>query len=254
MQKIFPIMMDRPEKGSSFAAFFYGVVCFFSFPFLILLFMHELIGDPMVMSWFEIGYHLFNLFVMVSLYRSYLSDSVFDLQVNWKKIAETVGICAVIIFGLYFAILQLLPLFSSVEMTLLLEGMLPMSEMELFWLNSAVVYFYPLFGTLCMVLVTPVVMSCIYYASAFAPICCEHPWLAYPATALVLALPRIANAVTFWNPGDQVILYFAQLPIHMIACWAYQRTDNIWTPVVLHMVVNLASCLLFLYLTHFVWI
>ena len=73
-------------------------------------------------------------------------------------------------------------------------------------------------------------------------------------TALVLALPRLANALTFWVPEEEMILYFAQLPIHMLACWAYQKTDNIWTPIVLHAVVNLFGCLFFLYHSYFVWI
>ena len=246
-------MTNRPEKGISFAAIIFGVLCFFSMPFILLLFAYELSDDGVVLSWFEIAYHIFNFVVIGSLYRSYLADSLFDAQLDWQEILKIVAICASVIVGGYFVLLQLLPLVPSDALGLVLEGILPMSEMELFLLNSSVVFFNPLFGTLCMVLVVPIVTSCIYYASTFAPICCNRPWLAYLLTALVLALPRIANASTFWAPDTQALLYFAQLPVHMVACWAYQKTDNIWTPVALHAVVNLIGSLLFLYFGYFVW-
>ena len=253
MQKLFPVMMDRPEKGSSFAALVYGIICFASFPFLILFFMQGLWDDPVIGSWCEIVYHGFNLFVIGSLYRNYLSDTLFDAQINWKKIAKTVAICAAIILGLH-ASLWRLSMVGGDRLIYAVDGMLPTSEMDILWLSSAMVINNPLFGTLCMVFVTPFVISLIYYASAFAPICCERPWLAYPVTALVLALPRVANAMTFFDPGPQIDLYLIQLPVHMIACWAYQKTDNIWTPIVLHAVVNLFGCLFFLYHSFFVWV
>ena len=254
MQKLFPVMMDRPEKGSSFAALVYGIICFASFPFLILFFMQGLIDDPVISSWCEIAYHVFNLYVIGSLYRTYLSDAAFDAKINWKQIAKVAAICVAIIFGLYFSLERIAATFGIEPLNFAFYGMLPMSEMDLFTLGSTVVYYNPLFGTLCMVLVAPFVISLIYYASSFAPICCERPWLAYPVTTLVLALPRLANALTFWVPEEEMILYFAQLPIHMLACWAYQKTDNIWTPIVLHAVVNLFGCLFFLYHSFFVWV
>lgn len=254
MQKLFPMMMDRPEKGYSFAALIYGIICFFSFPFLILFFMQGLWDDPVVGSWCEIVYHGFNLFVVGSLYRTYLSDALFDAQINWRKIAKTVAICAAIILGLYSSLWRLAAVDWDDTLVYAVEGMLPMTEMDLLWLGSAAVCNNPLFGTLCMVLVTPFVISLIYYASTFAPICCERPWLAYPVTALVLALPRIANSMTFFDPVPQLHLYLVQLPGHMLACWAYQKTDNIWTPIVLHAVVNLISSLMFLYFAYFVWV
>ena len=41
-----------------------------------------------------------------------------------------------------------------------------------------------------------------------------------------------------------MLLYFCQLPIHMLSCWAYQKTDTVWAPIVTHMMVNLAASVL----------
>lgn len=237
-------MMNSPEKGTGFAAFVYGVACFFSVPYLLLLFMHQMLFDARVMSWVEIGYHLLNFLVVISLYRQYLADSVFEARLDWKRIAEFVAICAILIVGFYVALVQVYPLFAGRELDLVLWSMLPVTEMDLFWTSGSVVATYPLWGTLCMVLVVPFVTVLIYYASFFASICCDRPWLAYVVVALVTALPRIANAVTFWPPSEEMILYFTHLPIHLLSCWAFQKTDNVWTPIALHMTINLVSSLL----------
>ena len=244
MKKLFPPMMNSPEKGAGFAVFAYGVVCFFLAPYLILLFMHEMIHKVDVMTWWEIGYHLMSFFVVISLYRQYLADSVFEARLDWKRIAEIVAICAIVIVGFYVALVQVYPLLAGRELTLALNNMLPMTEMDLFWTSGSVVASNPLWGTLCMVLVVPFVTVLIYYASGFATFCCDRPWLGYVMVAVVTALPRIANAVTLWSPADQMVLYFTRLPIHLLSCWIFQKTDNVWTPIALHMVVNLAACVM----------
>jgi hypothetical protein len=122
-----------------------------------------------------------------------------------------------------------------------LSGMLPISTADTYCLASNVVYYNPVFGTLCMVLVAPFITCGFFYASVFSTVGYWHPLLAYPATALALALPRIASACLYWDPRGEMILYFAQLPIHMLACWAYQKTDNVWSPIILHILINLIS-------------
>jgi hypothetical protein len=168
MEKHFPRMMNSPEKGTGFAAFVYGMACFFSVPYLLLLFMHQMMYDAQVMCWVEIGYHVLNFIVVISLYRQYLADSVFEAKLDWKRNAEIVAICAIVIVGFYIALMQIFPLISGREMALVLESMLPMTEMDLFWSGTSVVVTNPLWGTLCMVLITPFVTVLIYYASGFA--------------------------------------------------------------------------------------
>ena len=180
------------------------------------------------------------------MYRQYLSDSLFEARIDWKRIAEIVAICAIVIVGLFVGLVQLLPLVASEELLLVLNNMVPVTEMDLFWTSGSVVATVPLWGTLCMVLIVPFVTVLIYYASFFASICCDRPWVAYLVVIVVTALPRIANATTFWAPEPQMILYFTRLPIHLLSCWTFQKTDNVWTPIALHMVVNLVSSLLFL--------
>lgn len=246
MKNLFPVMMDRPEKGASFAVYIWIFFCFVCTPTWIFTFMTGFLDDPWAMSWCEIIFNVINVFVIGFLYKNYFRESVFDAQINWRENARIVAICAVIILGLYFAVHQILSYFAPEELIWAMEGMLPVASSDTYVLASSVVYCNPLFGTLCMVLVAPFITCGFYYASTFAPVCCNYPWLAYPVTAVVLAIPRIAHANLYWNAADEAILYFAQLPIHMLACWSYQKTDNVWTPIALHMVINLAGSLLIL--------
>lgn len=64
--------------------------------------------------------------------------------------------------------------------------------------------------------------------------------------AIILAVPRAMNALTFWPLDQEVLLYLAQLPLHMIACYAYQKADTVWAPIAVHTAANLAYGLLFL--------
>jgi hypothetical protein len=136
----------------------------------------------------------------------------------------------------------------------MLQGMVPVVESELIMSGSSMVFHNPVVGTLVVTLVAPFAVACFYYISCFSFLCGERWWIAYLVTALVQILPRIANVNTFWPADYQTAIYIGQLPVHMLSCWAYQKTDNVWTPIILHAVMNLIGSLVFLYIYYFVWI
>jgi hypothetical protein len=108
-------------------------------------------------------------------------------------------------------------------------------------LSGDIVYAQPLIGTFCMALLTPFAISGMYYATAFAPICVNRPWLAYIMVAVYLLVPRLLYALNWWLLSEEIMLYLVQLPIHLIACWSYQKTDTIWAPICSLAIVNLVT-------------
>ena len=122
-------------------------------------------------------------------------------------------------------------------------SVLPLPEMELQMLAGEQIFYSPILGTVCMVLLVPVSVSCLYYAVGFAPLAEKRPWMGYAFLMLVAAIPRIVNMLTFWAAGDELVLYLFQLPVHLIACWTYQKTDTVWTPMLTLAGANLAACL-----------
>ena len=246
MFKHFPTLMDRPDTGNVIAALIYEVIAFFSLPFLLLLILQGSTDNAKVVAAIEIFYHVINFAVALTIFREYLSEAAIGLWQSLKAMAATIWTSVGLIF---IVALVLYNLFSSSYSILHLSavGALPLTEVELFMLSQGVVLTYPSLGTLCMVVLAPIAVGCLYYGAVFAPVCYTKPILAYVAMAAFLVFPRYCNAATYWHPTEQMILLATQLPLHLIACRAYQKTDSILAPIAIHAIVNLISCLMLLF-------
>ena len=247
MDDFFPVMLDRPSNGQIACSTSYGIFAFSVFPFMLVLLTADPNGIRSLAIWYDFGYHIANFLVMLLVFCTYLKEAFWNLKLYFKNVALTVAICVVLILGYTFVMQKLSYYFRSNELLFATYGILPLSEMELVNLSSNLVYVKPLWGSLCLVLLAPLTVSCIYYASIFAPICCEKPVLAYIVTAFIIALPRVVAAFTLFDPAEELFLYLAQLPVHLLCCWSYQKTDTVWTPMAILFLTNLISCVLYLF-------
>lgn len=241
MNHHFPTLMERPDNGNIFASLIYEVVAYFSVPFLLLLLLQGAQNDGKIVSVIEVAYHALNFFVALFIYREYLTDTFADIRYNFKRLLHTSSVNMALIL-LYVLVLHALFGMDRGITNLLAYGGLPLTEVELFILPSSLVLTRPVLGTLCLVFLAPLAISCLYYATVFAPICYTRPVLAYVAVAAFLAFPRFCNASTYWDPVTEWTLYFTQLPIHLLACRSYQMSDSIWAPILTHTVVNAIAC------------
>ena len=236
-----PVFLDCPDKQIYISALIYSVVSFFTFPFLLLLFSVHL-KDASVLVWYDLVYHAINFGVVLKLFREYLA-SAFDLFGARKKeifaVVKPAVIAMLAVIGLWYLLARLtgLELFATA-----LFGSLPLSEMDIFLLSADIPYLNPIPGTIAMVLLSPLICSCLYYSVAFVPAYNVRPWLGYLLVALLLAFPRFCNASTHWDPATEMTLYFAQLPIHLIACWSYKKADSVFAPILVLTIVNLLAC------------
>lgn len=246
MNHHFPTLMERPENGNIFASLIYEVVAFFSVPFLLLLLLQGFNSDSSAVSYIEIAYHVLNFFVALFIYREYLSDTFSDIRYNFQRLLHSSSMNMALIL-LYVLVLHALFGMNRGITNLLAYGGLPLTEVELFILPSSLVLTRPLLGTVCMVFLVPLSISCLFYATVFAPICYTRPVLAYFAMAAFLAFPRYCNAATYWDPVTEWTLYFTQLPIHLLACRSYQMSDSVWAPILTHTVVNAIACALLIF-------
>jgi hypothetical protein len=244
VSKNFTTLMERPEINNSIAALVYQVVAYFSIPFLLLLLLQGgQSGIREVASGIELAYHVFNFFVALFIYREYLTDTFSDIRFHYKKLLkasmESIELILLIALALYFTFG-----IAGGGASLLGFGALPLVEVDLFILPCDILPVYPLIGSLCLVFLAPVAISCLFYGSVFAPICYTRPVLAYIAMAAFLAFPRFCNASTYWDPATEWTLYFLQLPIHLLACRSYQKADSIWAPILTLSLVNGIACIL----------
>lgn len=235
------IELEAPPVSHVIVSVIYSLICFFSLPFIFLLISNGYYNNLFALSWFEIAFHLLNFAVIFFLFREYLTDSLLNMQLHRESFISVTAIAVGLMIG--FGIVgHFLFLFTGNQVLYLAAfGTLPLSEMDILTLSGHVVISNPIFGMLCMVLVVPVITSCLYYAVGFVPFYNIRPWLGYLVLCAVVAFPRICNAATYWDPVEEIALYVAQLPVHLTCCWAYQKTDTVWAPIVAQMITNLIA-------------
>ena len=242
-------MYDRPETSNVFAAAMYIYLCYVSLPFIMLLGAING-GDRLdLLSWIELAVHIISFIAAISIFSSYLKDSFWNVQTQVKNIALTAAL-AVVLIGVVVYVMAFLEYFTELELIWAgLYGSLPLVDNEVFVSAAYLVELQPLWGTLVTVFLVPFATCCMFYGVGFAPAASNKPWLGYVVVCIVLLIPRLCNGLTHWVLSEQLAFYFARLPMHLICCWSYQKTDTIWTPIFVHMAVNLISCGLCLYLT-----
>lgn len=239
------LMTECPERQQVYGGISYAFFGLVLFPLILAFcnFGYALTSEQSL--WVDIVFHGVNFVAALVTYFGYLRESFWNMRFHFKRFAKITGI------GVGAILLVTLILFDNTRRfgsVLFLAGILPLSELELIHLSSSIVISHPVLGMVFMVLLAPFTISCLFYATAFATLGTERPWLAYVMTAVMLAVPRIVNGLTFWVWQDEMVLYLIQLPIHMIACRLYQKTDTVWAPIIALMAVNLLGCGLMLLL------
>lgn len=240
-------MTSKPEKIQIFALIPCWIFVFVLLPMYMPFLGFGLWEQWELSVWLEIGYHVANGVIMLLLMFSYLKEEWFmvttDVSHYLKHVMLTVGL----IVGAELIWLSLLPLFGF-NIDNMLEC-LPVVEMSVSHTPLFVIDLEPIFGTVALSIFSPISICALFYCFAFAPICYHKPWLAYLCVAVITLIPPIIDIL--WRGEAAFVLcgYLVGLPIHLIACWSYQKTDNVWTPILSLVITNLfASIALSLFL------
>ncbi len=242
MKKLFPCMMDRPGNGNVFGIFIYWFFGFVIFPFVLPILAVGSWDNLVLISWIEIVYYLINFGVVITMLKSYLSDSFFTVRIKPAKFIKTVLLTFAMMITAVLMCVSFDRLISGYTLNLL--SIFPVTEFSVLISPDYLVTVNPVFGTLCMTVIAPVSISGLFYASGFAPVCYKKPWLAYIVVSLLLLL--ITGFDIFWrgNAESALLIFIVRLPVHLFACWSYQKTDTIWTPAASLTLFNLTMSLL----------
>lgn len=241
MNKIFPSMNSKPERVRVFSL----IICYLWVFVLVPMFMPFLGAglweDRESIAWLEIAYHVANGLFMLILIGSYLKDEWFmvttDVRFYLKHIALTVGLIVVTEAELISALTL-----CGLDMDALREG-LPVVEMMISHTPPALLQDKPVLGTLALSVFSPISICTMFYCFVFAQVCYRKPWLAYVCIAVVALVPPVADILWRGNARFMLGTYIVQLPIHLLACWSYQKTDNVWTPLISLAITNLLASL-----------
>ena len=237
MKKMFPDMYDRPESRLVVTIFAYWPIVYVLFPVLLRVMAWDVYNQTIILAWCEIIYNVLILSGILIFCREFLQDSFMNVQINPKNFFSTVAIASGLILVYAVGVL-----FFGDRL-----GVVPINGATIFLGARWVVHYIPLWGTLCTTLVCPIASCCLFYATGFAPMCTRNPVLGYILGAFVASLPRLLGylTMTYYDGVLPTILF--QIPVHLIACWSYQKSDTIWAPIATHSIVNLIASLFLCY-------
>ena len=242
MNKIFPSMSSKPEKIQIFALIPCWLWVFVLLPMFMPFLGLDLWEQWEISVWLEIGYHVANGILMLVVICGYLKEEWFmvttAVRYYLKHIALTVGLIAVTelvwLYTLTFFVLNTLDKLEN----------LPIVEMAVSHTPLFTVDLRPIFGTVVMSLFVPISICTLFYCFGFAPVCYKKPWLAYLCVAVITLIPPVIDILWRGDAAFVLIGYLVRLPIHLLACWSYQKTDNVWTPLISLAITNLLTSIL----------
>ena len=235
------IMTEYPERRLLYKSISYSLFGFLLLPYLLSLLNADQRMEYTDLVWVDIAYHTLNFGAAAILFAGYLKDAFFQVQIYTKKVL-THALVGTILMVVWACVMGFVGVFQG--NSLIAFGVLPITEIEMMGTAGAMLGYSPAFGAVVNVFLAPFTISCLLYATVFSTVSGHRPWLAYVAIAVVLAVPRAFAGITFWDKMEMATLYAVQLPIHLIACRIYQKTDTIWTPIFALFGANAVVCAL----------
>jgi len=176
----------------------------------------------------ELNFTMFciNLLLTLAIFHSFLWQSLKVFVANpWRNLRF-----AVWGFGLYYLATLLLglligylfPDFTNVND----ENILSMAE------NQRTLM------TVGLVLMVPVTEETLYRGLIFRGLHSKSRLLAYLVSVLVFAAIHVVGYIGTVPWQTLAIAFVQYLPAGLALAWAYERTDSIWTSILIHMTVN----------------
>lgn len=239
MKEMFPAMVYRPESRKIAATFLCWVFSFVVVPFLMPVALYVVPQKSIGYAWIELVFHLVNCVFMVRIHWDYLGDAWTELKVKWRECRIVIAVCAAVILAISNLLAWAL---GSVH----LLYAVPVTEAQLLMFPADLMYFLPVPGFLCHVVIAPLTVSCMVYAVCFAPgASSRHPWVGYLLLVILAVVPRLASTTFSYVEMRYLLSWYAvQLPVHLICCWAFQKTDNVLVPAIILALVNMVGCTL----------
>ena len=103
-------------------------------------------------------------------------------------------------------------------------------------------YFLP--SLFLVVVLAPIVEEILFRGVIFGPLHRRNRVLAYTVSTLVFAFIHVAAFLLLEFHSHLFLTMLLYIPMGISLCWAYEKSGNIWTPILLHGVMNLIAVLL----------
>ena len=88
------------------------------------------------------------------------------------------------------------------------------------------------------VLLVPITEEVLYRGLIFSGLYNRSRALAYIVSILAFAALHVINYIGAYSPLHLLLCFLEYLPAGFCLAWAYAKTDSIWTPILIHTLVN----------------
>ena len=204
----------------------YLLISLFALPFALAL-LNGLLQNPLSLTEINLVFTGLNFLIVAVIFHRFLLSSV-------KIVKERPWRCLVFAgsgFLLYYL--------SSIVLSMLIVGFFPDfsnvndgAVMELF-------QEYPRMMTLSTVILVPITEETLYRGLCFQGLHRKNRLLAYGVSTFVFASIHVLGYVGLYDFTTLFLCFLQYLPAGIMLAWAYEKSDTIFAPILMHIVINL---------------
>lgn len=176
-------------------------------------------------------YYLANFLFCVRIFRNLLADSLLRAGDKPGELVITV------LAG--FALAELASLGLGKLITLLSPEFANANDAAVL----AMIADAPVLMFLGTVFLAPVAEECLFRGLMFTPLRNKNRLAAYLLSALAFCCVHVMGYVGAVPTGTLVLCFVQYLPAGLILAWAYERSNSLFSPILIHCAINLVSYL-----------
>ena len=208
-----------------YAGWFYFGFQLFVLPEVLVL-CNSLLPTPMGSTQLQIVAFILNFAVILSIFHRFLWNSLRTAGKNlWRTVKSAfLAFCVYYVSNILISamILRMMPDFYNVNNTSI--GQMATQSYTLM--------------TLCVVVLVPIVEETLYRGLLFGRLYGKNKLLAYIVSVVVFALIHVMGYLGQYDLGQLALCVLQYVPAGLMLAWAYEESDTIWAPILMHMTIN----------------
>ena len=93
------------------------------------------------------------------------------------------------------------------------------------------------------VLLVPLTEELLYRGLIFRPLYNKNRLAGYVISTFIFSALHVVSYIGLYSPVHLALCFLQYLPAGISLAWAYAKTDSIWSPIMMHMTINLIATL-----------
>ena len=210
------------------AGFFFLVLQLFFFPSIITLISDNLTA-PLTYLQQNLVFFMVNFLCTLAIFHHFLYRNLLGIKGQFGRLLRYALLGFALYYGcnvaLSFVIAAINPGFSNVNDSSVL----------------AMVQESPVLMGICTVFLVPVTEEMLHRGLVFGSLQRINRLLAYTVSTLLFSLIHVVGYIGHYETGILLACFVQYLPAGIVLGWAYEKADNIFCPILIHMTVNQIS-------------